>query len=82
MTPAEPLLFRVAGRFGSSFSGVINMGQCELGTHLSLWQAKERGSSPSGADSEVTDIEKQKQRGRQGVTLSLWIQQCPGSLFA
>lgn len=79
MTPAGLLsvhLCKDAGWFGSFFSGVINLGQCELGTHLSLWQVKDHWRSPSGEDNEVTYTEKQKQGGTEGIMLSLKIQQC------
>lgn len=67
MTPAGPLsllLHRDAGKFGSFFSGAINSGQCELGTHLSLWQVRDRWKSASEEDDEVTEREAEARRDR------------------
>ena len=40
ITHSPILLYTGAGRFAFVFSRVINLGQRELRTHLSLWQVK------------------------------------------
>lgn len=52
-----------------------SLGQCDLGTHLSLRQVKDHGGYPAGEDNEVSERKTQKRGGGEGTTLSLWIQQ-------